>query len=236
VGRGARTLFLARDRFGVKPLFYVERGDHFAFGSEIKTLVGEHGIPFEPDGSSVVTYVAYGKQPHAQSGDTFVAGVRSLPPGWWMRVTPQRVERGRYYDLRERARAAEALPDESTRVAEYGELLADAVRLRMRADVPLGTCLSGGLDSSSIVAIVNRALRADDDAGAVGDRQRTFSAVYEETARYNERRHIDVMVAATERRRTSSCPRPNGWHARSTRWCGRRTSPSARRASSRSGA
>ena len=190
-----QELFLARDRFGVKPLHYADTPDGIIFGSEIKSLVGPHGVPFVPNERVLYEYLAFGRQPHAQGGETFFDGVRSVPPGWYMVVRREGIQRRRYYDLRERRPAPSGRPA-ADRIAEFRELLTDSVRLRMHADVPLGTCLSGGLDSSAIVALVSQQLGAGDRAG-VATGQKTFSAVYHQEGRFNERRHVETMVAAT---------------------------------------
>src|SRR5213076_69068 len=77
---GRRQLFVSRDRFGVKPLYYVHRpGGLFAFASEIKALLAVGAVGFEPDGLAVARYVAQGRMPGAQEGATFFSGVQSLP-------------------------------------------------------------------------------------------------------------------------------------------------------------
>jgi asparagine synthase (glutamine-hydrolysing) len=192
----ARTLLLARDRFGVKPLFYTQGDGAFAFASEVKALVGAHGVPFRPDAAAVVAFAARGSLPSPTAGDTFFAGIRALPAGHVARVTHAGVSVARFYTPPTEADGAERAPAEAAE--GYRELLKDAVRLRLRADVPVGSCLSGGLDSSSIVCLVNRMLQ---DGGtpptSIGDRQKAFSAVYETEGPYNERVHIDRVLAAT---------------------------------------
>ncbi len=83
-------------------------------------------------------------------------------------------------------------------IAAYRDLFIDAVRLELRSDVAVGTCLSGGIDSSSIVCAVNRLMMQDGlSAAQIGERQKTFSAVYDSDGRYNERRHIERVLRAT---------------------------------------
>lgn len=186
------TLFLARDRFGVKPLFYAAQGATFTFASEIKALVGPHGVPFAPSAGAVFDYLVHGRLPSPRAGDTFFEGVRQLPPGHHLTVTKAELTLQRYYELSSEASA----PDSAdATAAAYGALLADSVRLRLRADVAVGSCLSGGVDSSSIVCLANGMLRSGGEA--IGDRQKTISAVYDGSGRYNERAHIDTVIAAT---------------------------------------
>jgi asparagine synthase (glutamine-hydrolysing) len=193
-----RTLFLARDRFGVKPLYYAVTGQIFAFASEIKALVGPHALPFEPEPLAVYQFLTDGRLPSPQHGATFFVGVRALPPGHCLRIdTAAPVAPRRYYDvtLPDNHRHARSTDDV---LAAYRDLFIDAVRLELRSDVAVGTCLSGGIDSSSIVCAVNHLMRQDGlSAAQIGERQKTFSAVYNSDGRYNERRHIERVLRAT---------------------------------------
>ncbi len=193
-----QTLFLARDRFGIKPLYYVHQDRAFAFASEIKALVGEYGIPFRPDEWSIYRYLVSGLLPNPGEGATFFEGVRSLPPGHWLTVRADgTLAVHRYWRLPvQSARPVSIDAAEVTR--DYRDLFMDAVRLRLRSDVPVGTCLSGGVDSSSIVCAINYLMTQEGlTADQIGLRQRTFSAVYKETARYNEQPFIEQVLRAT---------------------------------------
>ena len=150
----ARTLFLARDRLGVKPLHYVELSDgSLAFASELKGLLAHPLVRRVPDLRAVEDYMAWGYVP---DDACLVAGVKKLPAAHFLLV-----ERGRpvpaprrWWDVSfaDRARgSADALAD------EYRERLRAAVRSRMVADVPLGAFLSGGVDSSAVVALMAEA-------------------------------------------------------------------------------
>lgn len=192
-----RSLFMARDRFGVKPLFYAEIGTRFAFASEAKALVGPQGVPFAPDEGTLHAYLLTGMLPGGQTGNTFFSHVRQLPPGHCLRITANLLEQRRYYRLPEWT--AEEEVDTDSLLTEYGRLFTDAVRLRMNSDVPVGTCLSGGLDSSAVACTIS-ALMAEGgpEARSLGPRQKTFSAVYGRPGeRYDETRYIDIAVAAT---------------------------------------
>jgi asparagine synthase (glutamine-hydrolysing) len=192
----SRRLFLARDRFGVKPLFYSATPDLFAFASEIKALHGMQAVPVRPSDSAIYDYLQTGQLPSPLTGATFFEGVTALPPGCCMEITPARTDLSRYYELPSEYAAPPARPHDV--VDEYRSLFEDSIRLRLRADVPVGTCLSGGVDSSSIVCVLNRMLGADGtDVASLGDRQQTFSAVYDSEGRYNERPYIDTVLEAT---------------------------------------
>ncbi|WP_298832108.1 asparagine synthase (glutamine-hydrolyzing) [uncultured Piscinibacter sp.] len=179
-----RTLFVARDRFGVKPL-YVWRGDDGALllASEIKALLAHPRVRPAADLEACAEFLHSG--PQAWREGTEFAGITRFPAGHWAELAldaPQRFEPRPFWHWPEAAAGAEREPFDAGRATQlqerYAELLADAVRLRMRADVRLGTALSGGLDSSSIAALVNAELRA---RGAL-ERQEVFSSVYADPA------------------------------------------------------
>lgn len=151
----SQTLFLSRDRFGVKPLYYYRKGEKFIFSSEIKQILCDDTVPRVVNEEVLVHYLRYGFTEYSES--TFFSEVYALRGGCNMRVTfdfeNQKIEEVniyRYYDLNEKAVVKEC--ENSSQL--IGEALRKAIRLRMRSDVKLGSCLSGGLDSSSIVGIV----------------------------------------------------------------------------------
>jgi asparagine synthase (glutamine-hydrolysing) len=179
-----RTLLLARDRFGVKPLYYRVSGDgrRLSFASEIKAFTALPDWSPRVSGQHAFDFLAWGIQDHTDG--TMFDGVFQLPPGHLVQLRldethglmaplPSRLPAVRWYEL---ASKRVQVPDTfEAAAARYRELFLDAVRLRMRADVPLGSCLSGGLDSSSIVC----AVRAELDAIGSTVPQPTFSSCSE---------------------------------------------------------
>jgi asparagine synthase (glutamine-hydrolysing) len=143
-----KTLFLARDRLGVKPLYY-HHGKNLIFSSEIKAIL-EHGISREIDRDAINSFLTYRFIP----GDrTILKGIRKLLPGHYLICKDNQVKTVRYWQL-----------DWSEKPGKYEEqlenLLLDSVEKRLMSDVPLGAFLSGGIDSSLIVAM-NAKLRGD---------------------------------------------------------------------------
>ncbi len=145
-----RELFLARDRLGVKPLYYSSLPDgSFIFGSELKALLAWPRLPREIDPEAVEDYMAYGYVPDPK---TILRHVRKLPPAHTLTlrrggvVAPRR-----YWDIDFTTRHNGSVADLS---AELIERMREAVRLRLIADVPLGAFLSGGVDSSAVVALM----------------------------------------------------------------------------------
>jgi asparagine synthase (glutamine-hydrolysing) len=188
--RRSRRLVLARDRIGKKPLYYAPpettNGQAFLFGSEIKALLAWPGMARIPDLGAIDHYLTLQYVP---AQETAFAGIKRLPPAHYLVVGAdadgrwQEPELVRYWELPEPQTArAPARPAELQR--ELVAHLEEAVRLRMIADVPLGAFLSGGVDSSSVVAMMARA-----GAGPV----RTFSIGFPEKE-YDETRYARMVA------------------------------------------
>jgi asparagine synthase (glutamine-hydrolysing) len=181
-----RRLFCSRDRFGVKPFYYSWDGARLAFASELKAF-GANGA-LEPHLPAVRDYLEQGYVDHTD--ETFFAGIRKLPPAHSLVLDEHGLRIERYWSLEPRDAPADP-------AAEVRELFLDAVRLRLRSDVPVGTCLSGGIDSSAIVCAVDHLLRTEaQNARPIGDRQRTFTAFFEQRG-FDERPFAEAVVERT---------------------------------------
>jgi asparagine synthase (glutamine-hydrolysing) len=189
--RVARRVLVARDRFGVKPLYLWHSPDGtVALASEIKQFSTLPGWAPRVHSQRAYEFLQWGLLDHSQ--ETLFAGVRQLRGGESIHCTledlcddpPVR----RWYRLA--VRAFDGTFDDAAR--EFRERFADAVRIRLRADVPVGSCLSGGLDSSSIVCTANLLLRATNAQAG----QKTFSAGAR-VKRFDERDFIESVVAHT---------------------------------------
>ena len=149
--RRERELFLARDRFGIRPLFVTEIGGDLVFASEAKAILRHPEARRELDPAGLVeTFTTWCVSPDASS----FPGIRELAPAHYIVAGPEGIrEERRWWDLRF-SDAGDVSPVERVALAEeLDALLADATRLRLRADVPVAAYLSGGLDSSAIVAL-----------------------------------------------------------------------------------
>lgn len=188
----ARELFCARDRMGVKPFYYWHDGARFAFASEIKSLRRAPGVRSTPNAGIIAEYLALGLTDHTD--ETFYQGVLRLPAGHWARVrVGAPVVPTRYWSLPSDGVAT----DISSASSALEAVLEDAVRVRLRSDVAVGTCLSGGLDSSSVASLVSDLLRAQDPAArGVGERQRTFTARFDDR-RFDESAHARRIIELT---------------------------------------
>jgi len=182
--RASRTMHLARDRMGIKPLYFTKQNGAFAFASELKALRALAGFSFNVDPGAVAAYLRHACVPAPGS---IYREVGKLLPAERLEVTPDGIRRRTYWDLPAIARDRQAAVKQPTfddTVEELDTLLADAVKRQMVSDVPLGAFLSGGIDSSTVVALMarvhNRAVK-------------TFSIGFREEA-YNEADHARAVA------------------------------------------
>jgi asparagine synthase (glutamine-hydrolysing) len=171
-----KTIFASRDRFGIKPFYYIHTDDFFAFCSEIPPLLTLLEKDPIANYQSIFDYLAFNRTDQTES--TFFNEVKKLQHGMKLIVEDGMVNYSRWYNLRERVSKAEKFKN----AAEYKSLFTSAVGLRLRSDVPVGVCLSGGLDSSSIVSVLLKEFNKTD--------LNTFSAVYQNGQTGDEKRYI----------------------------------------------
>jgi len=174
-----QTVFLARDRMGIKPLYYAETSDGLVFASEAKALFALGQLMAEVDISVIDTYMSFGYVP---GETTLFRHVRKLLPGWCMTVSHKGKEVKQYWDL-----SYQPDPHRSPQqtAVELRTLLLDAVKIHLRSDVPVGVFLSGGLDSSTMVALLA-------EAGVEG--MKTFSVGYKEGAAFDESAYAQLVA------------------------------------------
>lgn len=187
-------VFAARDRFGIKPLYYCSRGDKIAFASEIKQFTALDGWKSVLNRNRGYDFLVYGI--HEHTDETLFEGVFQLSPGSYYYGKREdllsyrgRIETTKWY-LFPADRRFKGSFNDAARI--FHDLLKDSIALRLRADVPVGSCLSGGMDSSAIVCVMNELLK-DQGAHAL---QKTFSACATEKA-FDEREFIEAVVEHT---------------------------------------
>jgi asparagine synthase (glutamine-hydrolysing) len=146
-----RQLFLARDRLGKKPLCYQWDAEAFRFASEAKAILQDPAVPVRPDPEGISLYLTYGYVPSPVSA---FQGLCKLPPAHYLTCRDGEVKVVRYWRLR---RDTKQHRPEAEWCEEIRARLEEAVRLRLISDVPLGAFLSGGIDSSAVVAMMSRA-------------------------------------------------------------------------------
>ena len=188
--RQERTLFLARDRLGKKPLVYYHDAERLLFASEPKAILQDPEVPVEADLEAIHHYLTYGYIPSPWSA---FRHFRKLPPAHYLLVREGRLSVHRYWSLRYTPKRDES----ATRlVEELGALLEEAVRLRLISDVPLGALLSGGIDSSVVVALMRRVASGPVRTFSIGfDRPEYDELAYaRQVARRFETEHHDLVV------------------------------------------
>lgn len=177
-------VFICRDRFGVKPVYYCSTEDYFVFGSEIKQI-----LPFFKknvlDESIMVDYLTMGLEDHLES--TFFKGVKKLLPAHSITVSlldgSSRINK--YFDLHRDYN----IQNLSESIASFKKVFLDAIKIRLRSDVKVGTCLSGGLDSSAIAHYASKMYFEQ-----TGEKLMAFHVVTSEDSKYNEVDYVEELL------------------------------------------
>lgn len=196
--RRRRELFLSRDRFGIKPIYYIKNKDYFAFASEIKALLSVFPELRRPNLPIVHHFLPSGALDDGP--ETFFVGIRPLEAAHnaVYLFNDASLRQWRYWDLDIEAFRARWGGDDP--VGTLRELLSSAVAIHMRSDVPVGTCLSGGIDSSALVCLM---------AGQRVDPPYTFSGLYRDRD-CNEEKWVAAVLAHTSARGAAIRPEPAG--------------------------
>ncbi len=202
--RRRRQLLLARDRIGKKPLFYAFDGCRFVFGSELKAILAAGGIDRRMDPAALADYFSFLYVPAPK---TIYAAVRKLRPAHYLVVRAQGIKEQPYWDLHF-GEPEERSEDEWC--AKLREALFDAVKVRLMSDVPLGSFLSGGIDSSAVVAAMSRTMDRPVTTCAVGFEEETYNELdyARELARHVGADHHETMV----RPNAIEIVEPLAWH------------------------
>ncbi len=183
----SKELFAARDRFGVKPFYYYISNEHFYFASEIKALQ-ELGIEKKPNKKVWASYLAYGT--YGMPNETFWEDIIQLPGGYSLTYKNNKIEVSQWYDFISTVKKHQSQKLSFDDVKQqYKDLVFDSIKLRFRADVNVGFNISGGLDSSALLALVNETTEKNDKISAY-----TF---YTGDERYDELPWVKKMLKHT---------------------------------------
>jgi len=211
--KNRNELFLSRDRLGVKPLYYYFDKDNFVFSSEIKTLLGLPFITREWNKDLVCLFIILGISDFSQY--TMYKRIYQLEPASnaVFNLSSYTLRSYRYWNPSYNKDKAKFTTREELRYARrIRELLEDSVRLRLRADVKVGTCLSGGIDSSIVVMIINNILkRYLPEAESVGEIQKTFTASYEGES-IDEKKWVEYLTKNIDVRKHFVYPLPSHFY------------------------
>ena len=194
--RRDRKLFVARDRLGIKPLYYLFDGKKFLFGSEIKTILTYPGVKAEFNPATIAEYLSFG---YISREESMFRGIKKLLPGHTLELN----ERGEmsiqsYWDM-PFGEATERRPREYY-IKTYRELLEQCVASHLMSDVPLGVFLSGGLDSSAVAALTTKIRKEPIETFAVGYGEDAFSELpfARQVAEHIGSKHHEVRLGREE--------------------------------------
>jgi asparagine synthase (glutamine-hydrolysing) len=174
-----RQLFLARDRFGQKPLYYYVDEEKLLFASEIKSILASRLVEISPDYQALYQYVCLGYVPHPNTG---FRGIKKLPPGHYLVTDGVEVILEPYWSLQVEPTDNETI-NETEVSQKLLDLLTEATKMRLVSDVPLGVLLSGGVDSNAVAAIMSRH----------SDQIKTFTVGFEDEL-YDERKEARFLA------------------------------------------
>ena len=179
--RQDKYIFAARDRYGIKPFYYYHSQNHFIFSSEISPILAESNKKFKPNDQAIYDFLVFNRTD--QTEGTFFEGIKKLQHGHKFRIDLNRgnenvLEIEKWYDLRSE------IKEPFKGIKDFRDALKSSINLRLRSDVQVGVCLSGGMDSSSIVSILLDDFKKSD--------LNTFSAVYKKGQIGNESDYIDL--------------------------------------------
>lgn len=185
-------LILARDHFGIKPLYFLKTNDLFLFSSEIRALLCLGLIKAEPNERIVYTYLTGGFVDLEE--ETFFRGIRRLMPGSCLAISNDEFRIHEFWRMPSISRTIS--PDGmDTAASELRDVFVDSVRRRLVSDVPVGSCLSGGLDSSAIACVISRL--KEEDKESIGGKLQAFFAAYPDDS-IDESNYATLVVSETE--------------------------------------
>lgn len=181
-----KSLFCSRDRYGIKPFYYYKDPNRFIFSSEIKPVL-DCGIDKSVNDDIIYDYLVFNFIDHTE--ETFFKNIQKLPAGWKLKVSANEFKVSQWYELPP-GRIGER--NFKTLHQDFYNLIYDSVRIRLRSDVEVGSCLSGGLDSSTIVCLMHDILHNEGKA----EIQKTYTACYDDPE-IDERKYVEEVIRQT---------------------------------------
>jgi asparagine synthase (glutamine-hydrolysing) len=182
-----KQLFSARDRLGTKPLYYHSRQDRLILASEIKGILADSSIARKPNKHFICEYLITGYP--SQTGSTFFRGIKELMPAHYMVLDKDGIKIRKYWQPTKHLKLNIPTKNDQSCASEFRKLLADSISIRLPANLPVGTFLSGGLDSTSIAFLVDEILKSKQSHKTKRAKsQQVFSAIYKGTAEQGDER------------------------------------------------
>lgn len=172
-----KSIFAARDRFGVKPFYYYRDEESFYFASEIPAILSVYHKKNEANLKSIYNYLIFNRTD--QTDETFFKDIYKLPHGHYLKIENSKMTIKNWYNLKDKIHLTKGNSE------VFRELLTNSIEIRLRSDVPVGVCLSGGLDSSSITSIIVNILKRHD--------LNTFSSIYGNNYPTDESKYINLF-------------------------------------------
>lgn len=176
-----KELFIARDRLGIKPLYYLYTDNVLAFSSELRSLLASELIPKKLDENSLIDYLRY-QTVHAPN--TIIKGVKMLMPGHYLKANKEKITLHSYWDLKKNISNASKGKSYEEVCKDVNQLLTKSVERRLIADVPFGAFLSGGIDSSAIVGLMSK---------VSAEKVKTFSVTFDESE-FSESKYAQLIA------------------------------------------
>jgi len=186
-------IFSARDRLGIKPLYYYNCQGQFILASEIKGILADPSVPRKPNEPFIYEYLVTGYP--SQVEDTFFAKIKELMPAHYMVIDKSRIKIHKYWQPTQHFKSNPSTMDDNTCASRFRQLLRDSISIRLPANPPIGTFLSGGLDSTSITFLIDDILESKHSTKTKNPKlQEIFSAIYKESTEQGDERYYIKQV------------------------------------------
>ena len=186
--RSEDKILLCRDRFGIKPFYYYNCGEELVFGSEIKALAAIDSVDLSVDEQMITNFLIWTRFPSTPDSETFYRHIKQVAPGEIVTWTNSKLHTKKYWQPPTKHEDVQHTDAEVCDLLR--QTLKESVKRMLKTDMPVGSCLSGGLDSSAIVGLVNEIRKEE----MHDSRQHTVSAVYHIEGPFNEKKFVDSVV------------------------------------------
>ncbi|MFN8210531.1 MAG: asparagine synthase (glutamine-hydrolyzing) [Bacteroidales bacterium] len=199
--RETKEFFLIRDRLGIKPLYYYEKGGNIIYASELKPVMACHGVDKSLDYESLSSFLYHG---YITGSSSIFRYVKKVEPGTYVRFVNGQPQASRYWDLKEHflQNKEQLITDEAECLSRLDALITDSVRYRMIADVPIGSFLSGGIDSSLTTAVMQKLSPEPVNTFTIGFDDKRYNEATEAAmvSKYLGTRHFELILPVEKAR------------------------------------